>query len=100
VHGVRQGGLVRIPRPATLFLAVVALTLTGLVVARVSAQVGDSPTDHPPIVVPSSSVDPSPTPSPRSDDDDDDGFEKVQPRPRDIGDDDADDNERDDPGDD
>lgn len=95
-----QGGLVRIPRPATLFLAVVALTLTGLIVARVSAQVDDSPTEHPPIVVPSSSVDPSPTPSPTSDDDDDDdGFDKVQPRPRDIGDAD-DDGERDDPGDD
>ena len=88
----------RIPRPATLFLAVVTLTLTGLIVARVSAQVDDSPTDHPPLVVPSSSVDPSPAPSPKSDDDDDDGFDKVQPRPRDIGDDD--DNERDDPGDD
>ena len=97
MHGVRQGGLVRIPRPATLFLAVVTLTLTGLIVARVSAQVDDSPTDHPPIVVPSSSVDPSPAPSPKSDDDDDDGFEKVQPRPRDIGDEDDDDRgERDD----
>ena len=89
----------RIPRPATLFLAVVTLTLTGLIVARVSAQVEDSPTDHPPLVVPSSSVDPSPDPSPKSDDDDDDdGFDKVQPRPRDIGDDD--DRERDEPGDD
>jgi hypothetical protein len=89
---------VRIPRPATLFLAVVTLTLTGLIVARVSAQVEDSRTDHPPIVVPSSSVDPSPDPSPKSDDDDDDGFDKIQPRPRDIGDDD--DSERDEPGDD
>lgn len=91
----------RIPRPATVFLAVVTLTLTGLIVARVSAQVEDSPTDHPPIVVPSGAVDPSPGPSPKSDnddDDDDDGFEKVQPRPRDIGDDD--DGERDEPGDD
>lgn len=89
----------RIPRPATLFLAVVTLTLTGLIVARVSAQVDDSPTEHPPIVVPSSSFDPSPTPSPTSDDDDDDdGFDKIQPRPRDIGDDD--DSERDEPGDD
>ena len=91
----------RIPRPATLFLAVVALTLTGLIVARVSAQVEDSPTEHPPIIVPSSSVDPSPTPSTQADDDDDDddddGFDKVQPRPRDIDDDDDD---RDEPGDD
>jgi hypothetical protein len=99
---VRQGGFVRIPRPATLVLAVVSLTLTGLIVARVSAQVEDSPTDHPPIVVPSSSVAPSPTPSPRTgdDDDDDDGFEKVQPRPRDIGDDDDDDDDRGERGDD
>jgi hypothetical protein len=85
---------VRIPRPATLFLVVVALTLAGLVVARVSAQGEDSPTDHPPIVVPSASIDPSPSASPKSDDDDDDddddGFDKVQPRPRDIDDDDDD----------
>ena len=88
----------RIPRPATLFLVVVALTLAGLVVARVSAQGEDSPTDHPPIVVPSASVDPSPSASPKSDDDDDDddddGFDKVQPRPRDIDDDDDDDDNR------
>lgn len=88
-------GRVRIPRPATIILAVVALTLAGLVVARVSAQVGDSPTEHPPIVVPSASVDPSPSASPKADDDDDDdddddGFDKVQPRPRDIDDDDDD----------
>jgi hypothetical protein len=92
---------VRIPRPATLFLVVVALTLAGLVVARVSAQGEDSPTEHPPIVVPSASVDPSPSASPKSDDDDDDddddGFDKVQPRPRDIDDDDDD---HDEPGDD
>jgi len=83
---------VRIPRPATLFLVVVALTLAGLVVARVSAQGEDSPTEHPPIVVPSASVDPSPSASPKSDDDDDDddGFDRVQPRPRDIDDDDDD----------
>jgi len=92
---VRQGGLVRIPRPVTIILAVVALTLAGLVVARVSAQVEDSPTEHPPIVVPSASVDPSPSASPKADDDDDDdddddGFDKVQPRPRDIDDDDDD----------
>jgi hypothetical protein len=95
---------VRIPRPATLFLVVIALTLAGLVVARVSAQGEDSPTDHPPIVVPSASVDPSPSGSSTSDDDDDDdddddGFDKVQPRPRDI-DDDDDDDDRDRPGDD
>ena len=92
----------RIPRPATLVLVVVAVTLAGLVVARVSAQGEDSPTEHPPIVVPSASVDPSPSASPKSDDDDDDddddGFDKVQPRPRDIDDDDDDD--RDEPGDD
>ena len=92
---MRQGGLVRIPRPVTIILAVVALTLAGLVVARVSAQVEDSPTEHPPIVVPSASVDPSPSASPKADDDDDDdddddGFDKVQPRPRDIDDDDDD----------
>jgi hypothetical protein len=91
---------VRIPRPATLFLVVVALTLAGLVVARVSAQGEDAPTDHPPIVVPSASIDPSPSASPKSDDDDDDddddGFDKVQPRPRDIDDDDDDDRGRDD----
>jgi len=91
---------VRIPRPATLFLVVVALTLAGLVVARVSAQGEDSPTDHPPIVVPSASIDPSPSASSKSDDDDDDddddGFDKVQPRPRDIDDDDDDDRGRDD----
>ena len=90
----------RIPRPATLFLVVVALTLAGLVVARVSAQGEDSPTEHPPIVVPSASIDPSPSASPKSDDDDDDddddGFDKVQPRPRDIDDDDDDDRGRDD----
>ena len=90
----------RIPRPATLFLVVVALTLAGLVVARVSAQGEDSPTDHPPIVVPSASIDPSPSASSKSDDDDDDddddGFDKVQPRPRDIDDDDDDDRGRDD----
>jgi hypothetical protein len=95
---------VRIPRPATLFLVVVALTLTGLVVARVSAQGEDSPTDHPPIVVPSASVDPSPSTSAKGDDDDDDddddGFDKVQPRPRDIDDDDDDDRGRDHPEDD
>jgi hypothetical protein len=94
---------VRIPRPATLFLVVVALTLAGLVVARVSAQGEDSPTDHPPIVVPSASVDPSPSAShdDDDDDDDDDGFDKVQPRPRDIDDDDDDDDrDRDRPGDD
>ncbi len=93
----------RIPRPATLFLVVVALTLAGLVVARVSAQGEDSPTDHPPIVVPSASVDPSPSASHDDDDedDDDDGFDKVQPRPRDIDDDDDDDDrDRDRPGDD
>ncbi len=93
----------RIPRPATLFLVVVALTLAGLVVARVSAQGEDSPTDHPPIVVPSASVDPSPSAShdDDDDDDDDDGFDKVQPRPRDIDDDDDDDDrDRDRPGDD
>ena len=90
----------RIPRPATIILVVVALTLAGLVVARVSAQVGDSPTDHPPIVVPSASVDPSPSASPKAkaddddDDDDDDGFDKVQPRPRDIDDDDDDDDDK------
>ena len=92
----------RIPRPATLFLVVVALTLAGLVVARVAAQGEDYPTEHPPIVVPTASVDPSPSASPKSDDDDDDddddGFDKVQPRPRDIDDDDDDD--RDEPGDD
>lgn len=77
-----------IPRPATIILAVVALTLAGLVLARVSAQVGDSPTDHPPIVVPSALVDPSPSPSATGDDDDDDGFEQIRPRPRGIDDDD------------
>ena len=80
-----------IPRPAAILLAVVALTLTGLVIARVSAQVGDSPTDHPPIVVPSASVDPSPSASATGDDDDDDGFEQIRPRPRGIDDDDDDD---------
>ena len=104
MHRVRQGGFVRIPRPATLVLAVVSLTLTGLIVARVSAQVEDSPTEHPPIVVPSASVDPSPSASARGDDDDDDddddGFEKIQPRPRDIGDDDDDDDDRGERGDD
>lgn len=82
----------RIPRPATITLAVVALTLAGLVIARVSAQVGDSPTDHPPIVVPSASVDPSPSASTKGgdDDDDDDGFEQIRPRPRGIDDDDDD----------
>ncbi len=89
---MRQGGRVRIPRPATITLAVVALTLAGLVIARVSAQVGDSPTDHPPIVVPSASVDPSPSASATGgdDDDDDDGFEQIRPRPRGIDDDDDD----------
>ena len=88
---MRQGGRVRIPRPATITLAVVALTLAGLVIARVSAQVGDSPTDHPPIVVPSASVDPSPSASAKGDDDDDDdGFEQIRPRPRGIDDDDDD----------
>jgi hypothetical protein len=93
---------VRIPRPATVVLVIVALTLAGLIVARVSAQVGDSPTEHPPITVPSSSVTPSPTTSAGTDDDDDDDdrFEKVQPRPRDVDDDDDDDGGRDDVGDD
>ena len=81
----------RIPGPATIILAVVALTLAGLVIARVSAQVGDSPTEHPPIVVPSASVDPSPSPSATGDEDDDDaGFEQIRPRPRGIDDDDDD----------
>jgi hypothetical protein len=87
-----------------LVLALVTVVLAGLVVGRVSAQADDSPTDHPPIVVPTSTVTPSPSPTPSADhDDDDDGddFTRITPRPRDIDDDDDDDHSgRDHPEDD
>ena len=93
----------RLPAPSTLVLALVTVVLAGLVVGRVSAQADDSPTDHPPIVVPTSTASPSPSPTPSADhddDDDDDDYTRITPRPRDIDDDDDDHRGRDHPEDD
>ena len=79
----------RTPSLPALVFAVIGLTLAGLVGVRVSAQQDDSPTDHPPIVVPASTSS-SDADRDEGSDDNDDKFEKISPRPRNIDDDDDD----------
>jgi hypothetical protein len=77
---------VTLSRLSAVLLALVGVLLAVLAVTRVSAQGEDSPTDHPPLVMPTptSSPTPSPTPSPPADDDDD--FTQVPTTPRTIDD--------------
>jgi hypothetical protein len=98
---VRHSGRVRVHRPTTLLLALVAVLLLAVAVNRVAAGAEDSPTEHPPIVV-TPNADDSETDDPDDkndpddkDDKDDDDPDRVGQDPRSIDDDDDDDLDRD-----
>lgn len=79
-------------RLPALGLVVVALTLSAVIVGRVSAGADPAPHETTPIVLaPAASPAPTPSPTTRSPDDDDDDFDRTVPDPRDIDDDEHDD---------
>jgi hypothetical protein len=92
---------VRVPRPTTLLLALVAVLLLAVAVNRVAAGAENAPTEHPPIVVtPAADSDDKNDPDERDDKDDkddrdDDDPDRVGQNPRSIDDDDDDDLDRD-----
>lgn len=90
------------PHLTTAVLAVMLITLVGILAGRLSADAGAPPRSYDPVVItPASSSDtptvaPSPAPSQPTadpDDDDDEPFTRVTPKPHDFDDDDFDDDD-------